>query len=222
MGETMRVSIAQPAYLPWCGLFERIRMSDLHIVLDHVPMSGGENRNKIRTPQGWQMLTVPIKKVQGQPISEIEIADDPHWRRKHLEAIRVNYARADFFDYYFPLLEHLMSKEAISFNGLSWQIFNFLRYNFECVKCHVKKSSDLKARGSKSDLNLNLCKEVGATTFIVGPGTYSFLDKDSFAQAGIKIELHDYQTPIYRQCWPGEFVPNMSAIDALFNLGRLP
>jgi hypothetical protein len=221
VGEAMRVSIAQPAYLPWCGLFERIRMSDLHIVLDHVPMSGEENRNKIRTPQGFQTLTVPLKKVQGQPISEIEIADDPHWRRKHLEAIRVSYARTEFFKKHQGWLERIYDHDWTSFQALCGIITGNLSGCFE-IGSEIKFSSMMKSRGSKSDLNLNLCKEVGATTFIVGPGTYSFLDKDSFAQAGIKIELHDYQTPVYRQCWPGEFVPNLSAIDALFNLGRLP
>ena len=34
----MIVSIAQPAYLPWLGYFDRIAKSDLHLVLDSVQM----------------------------------------------------------------------------------------------------------------------------------------------------------------------------------------
>lgn len=32
----MKISINQPAYIPWLGYFERIANSDVHIVLDHV------------------------------------------------------------------------------------------------------------------------------------------------------------------------------------------
>ena len=34
----MIVSIMQPAYLPWLGYFDRLWRSDLHVVLDSVPL----------------------------------------------------------------------------------------------------------------------------------------------------------------------------------------
>ena len=58
----MIISINQPAYLPWLGYFERIAMSDLHIVLDHVQFEKGSftNRNKVRTGDDAAWLTVPL------------------------------------------------------------------------------------------------------------------------------------------------------------------
>ncbi len=217
----MKVSIAQTAYMPWCGLFERIKMSDLHICLDHVSLSGGEARNKIRTPNGFQELIVPLKSGQSRtPIIECDIAEDGKWRRKHLKALEVNYSRAPFFK------EH--AKFFTDFYSVPWSNFSYMcddmrEYLMEVFKITtpVFSSSVMDSRGAKSVLNLNLCKEVGATQFIVGPGTYSFLERALFEKAGIEVVLHDYKTPEYAQAWQG-FEKNLSAVDALFNLGRLP
>ena len=77
----MIVSINQPAYLPWLGYFHRIAISDLHIILDHVQFEKNSytNRNKIRTPEGWNWLTVPVvtKNLFGSlPINGLKIAPE--------------------------------------------------------------------------------------------------------------------------------------------------
>ena len=47
----MKISINQPAYIPWLGYYERIANSDVHIVLDHVQFEKNSmvNRNIIAT-----------------------------------------------------------------------------------------------------------------------------------------------------------------------------
>ena len=49
----MILSISQPAYLTWLGLFSRIKMSDVHVFLDDVQIERNTknsftNRNKLR------------------------------------------------------------------------------------------------------------------------------------------------------------------------------
>ena len=63
----MIVTVMQPAYLPWLGFFERVFLSDLLIVLDHVQLDTNSktnfvNRNKIKTPKDCIWLTIPIKR----------------------------------------------------------------------------------------------------------------------------------------------------------------
>src|SRR5207247_3385298 len=77
------VSINQPAYLPWLGYFDRIRQSDLHIVLDHVQFEKGSftNRTRIRGKDGrvfW--LTIPVEK--DKPINETRVLRDG-WDDRH-------------------------------------------------------------------------------------------------------------------------------------------
>ena len=61
----MKVTIMQPAYLPWLGFFDRIEASDIFVVLDNVQLDTSSktrftNRNKIRTRDGWIWLTLPM------------------------------------------------------------------------------------------------------------------------------------------------------------------
>src|SRR4051812_8168590 len=105
----MVVSINQPAYLPWLGYFDRIARSDLHVVLDDVQFEKNSfvNRNKVRIKDGWCWLTVPVLtkgRFRDLPINRLEISSDRNWCHKHLETIRMNYARTDYFPAHAPFL----------------------------------------------------------------------------------------------------------------------
>ena len=85
----MKVTIMQPAYLPWLGYFDRIEMSDIMIYLDDVFLDTNSktnfiNRNKINTAQGPIWLTVPIKRKNSfslKKIKEYEVVQD-NWMKK--------------------------------------------------------------------------------------------------------------------------------------------
>ena len=80
-------------------------------------------------------------------------------------------------------------------------------------------SSDLATASSKSALVLDLCKEIGATTYLSGPLGRDYLECDAFAEAGISLVFHSYTPEPYKQAWPG-FEPCMAAIDVLANHER--
>ncbi|MCC2671731.1 MAG: WbqC-like family protein, partial [Armatimonadetes bacterium] len=80
----MLVGIHQPHYLPWLRYFEKIARSDVFIVLDDVQYekNGFQNRNKIKTAQGWTYLTAPVMKPTQRPLNEIELDNRSGWREK--------------------------------------------------------------------------------------------------------------------------------------------
>lgn len=216
-------SINQPAYLPWLGAFDRIMKSDVHVCLNHVTMGKDAvtNRNKILTPTGAQLLTVPIRDRGGcTPIIDIEIADDK-WRRKHLSALQNNYARAPYFKSRFGWFESIYEHEWANLHPLITMTSQIFMDEWG-ISTPIVFSSDLDARGTKSDLNLNICLEVGATTYLSGPFGRAYLDIVKFNLHGIDVVFQDYVHPIYSQSWPGEFVSHLSAIDALFNCKDFP
>lgn len=219
----MIVSINQPAYFPWAGYFDRILKSDLHIVLDHVQFEKNSltNRNKIKTAQGWSWLTVPVK-TKGQfkdcPIKDLEINNDLPWTKKHYQTILQNYKKAPYFENYKDFFEKFYNQECVHLNNVLMQSNDFLMKQLN-ITTPMKYSAALNPQKTKSDLVLELCQAVGATTYLSGPFGRDYLDRQSFAAAGIKILFHDYKMPEYPQLYTG-FEPFMSVIDMLLNCGQ--
>jgi hypothetical protein len=104
-----KIAILQSNYIPWKSYFDIIKQVDTFVVYDEVQYTKNDwrNRNKIKTPNGLQWLTIPVKqKSLDQKIFETEVAEQS-WRRKHLNSIRLNYARAPFFDLHSQKIEKL-------------------------------------------------------------------------------------------------------------------
>src|SRR5438034_6495152 len=85
----MRIAIHQPQYLPWLGYLDKLDRADVFVVLDNVQFKKNEwqNRNRIRTAQGWQYLTVPVLHEFPQRLDQVRINNQADWRRKHQTAL---------------------------------------------------------------------------------------------------------------------------------------
>lgn len=105
-----RVAIVQSCYIPWKGYFDLIAAVDEFILYEDIQYTKRDwrSRNQIKTPQGVQWLTVPVK-VKGkyhQTIRETEI-DGVDWAEKHWKTIIQNYSRAPHFKEVAALFEPL-------------------------------------------------------------------------------------------------------------------
>jgi hypothetical protein len=80
-------------------------------------------------------------------------------------------------------------------------------------------ASELKAEGTKTALLIDLCKKVGASTYVSGPTAKDYLRLELFKENNIALEFQGYTHPTYKQRFPG-FIPMMSSIDLLFNAGQ--
>lgn len=62
---------------------------------------GWQNRTRLRNPDGWQWITVPVEHGQfGQSIAQTRIAYHDGWRKRHLKALKYNYSTTPFYDHY--------------------------------------------------------------------------------------------------------------------------
>lgn len=222
----MIVSIMQPAYIPWLGYFDRVAKSDLHIVLDDVVMDRNSktkftNRNKIRTPSGWSWLTVPLQSAHGEsdrPINKIIISSDSKWRDKHFNSIISNYSRAKFFSQYYDFFNYLYNQKWVLLNSMLDESTKYISQELD-IRTERIASSNFSFKSKKSKLILDLCIEVGATTYLSGSFGRDYLNQRDFEEAGIELEFHDYSHPVYEQNFDG-FEPYMSVIDVLCNHGK--
>src|ERR1700730_7775673 len=107
----MKCVILQPSYIPWTGFFHQIQKADVFVFYDDVQYDkhGWRNRNRIKTPQGPQWLTIPVKKKgnveKKRRILDIEIDWQRPWNKKHHLSIRQAYQRAPFYAHWEPFLE---------------------------------------------------------------------------------------------------------------------
>ena len=219
--EFMILSGQQPNYLPWLGFFHKVSLSDKFIFVDTVQYEkkGVTNRNKIKTANGEQWLTVPVltKGKFEQKVNEIEINNAEQWPKKHWKSIELNYRKAPYFSQYSQFFEEVYQKKWGKLSELNETIIRHI-FNVLGIKVEIFKASDINPVGEKTMLLIDICRKVGADTYLSGRGAMKYVDEGLFRQNGLNHMFQDFQHPVYKQLH-SEFIPNISIIDLLFNHG---
>jgi hypothetical protein len=215
----MRVAIHQPQFFPWLGYVDKIQQADCFVLLDNVQFKKNEwqNRNKIRTCQGSQWLTVPILHAFGQLIYEVRINNCDHWKRKHLAALRTHYEGTPFFSQYFLELQEIYSQEWSNLSDFNIRLLQWLLGHFG-IATPIHLSSDMTLRHHPTERLIDICHSVGATTYLAGPGAHAYMNLRTFEMSGISLDIQTFEPQVYPQRYES-FVPCLSAIDLLFNCG---
>lgn len=217
----MILTAHQPVYLPWLGLFHKIALSERFCVFDGVQYQSKDfnNRNRIKTHTGPIWLSVPVdaKDRFNRQICDIKIIPDG-WNKKHIKSIRHSYQKAPFFKDYIDVLEdYLLGREHVFLTELNTGMLKmFLK--LLGIDVPVVRATDYSFVGHKSDLVLDMCQKLGATDYIFGEQGRDYADVESFTRSGIRTYFQAYNHPTYPQI-NGPFIPYMSVLDLLFNVG---
>jgi hypothetical protein len=220
----MKVVILQPSYIPWRGYFHQIYKADFFIFYDCVQYDkhGWRNRNSIKTNQGAQWLTIPVNTKgcvsEGKLIKDIPISWDMAWNEKHFKAIIQSYSKAPFFKKFQPLLEEIYSRHDALLSDLTCTTTEIIARELGIAHTKFIRSTELGAEGSKTDRLIWILKKVGATHYISGPSAQDYIEREKFDEVGISLEFMSYDYPDYPQLH-GPFLPQVSILDLLFNVG---
>ncbi|MDA3791283.1 MAG: WbqC family protein [Desulfobacula sp.] len=216
------VCIHQPDFLPYLGFFHRLLFTDIFIILDDVQFlrkgSGWHNRDKIKTKYGAKWLSLSVMKGKmRQNINEVNLAVNSDWTTTNLNLLKENYIKSPYFNTYFPKIRDIYLTDFVRMMDMNMA---FLEFFFELFELRVNKvfSSDLNVDGHKNQRVINLVKAVGSIHYLSGIGARDYLDEEMFADEGITVEWQKFNHPVYPQLH-GEFIPNLSCIDLLFNCG---
>lgn len=209
----MIITIHQPEHLIWPGLIDKISQADIFVVLDTVQFRKNyfQNRNKIRTQNGWTWLTIPIKKHSLKTkISDIEISYNQDWTEPYLALIKNNYNKTKYFAKYFPELEQIILKKYKYLSDLNLELIKFILKHFN-IKTKIIKASELKLPETKSgsETVLEICKALSAEVYLSGISGKDYLDLPVFKSSKIRVIFQEFD------CSDN----NMSSIDLLFNNG---
>jgi len=221
----MILSVHQPQYIPWLGYFDKIDKSDCFVFLDQVQYKSREyqNRNKIRTKNGWIWLTVPVisKGLGRQTICNVKVNSDINWQKKHWRSLKSCYQRAPFFKNHYHFFERVYFTKWERLIELNIHIIKYLLKELN-IKIPLYYESEIGTSSRATDRIIEICKKLKADTYLSGIGGKAYLEEAKFVQAGIKLDYQHYHHHPYHQLYTqgvSPFLTNMSAIDLLFNEG---
>lgn len=216
----MIVSIHQPHYLPWSGYFDKIDSADVFVLLDTVQFekNGWQNRNRIRTAEGWMWLTVPVRHRFGATIAETEIDTRIPWERKHRAALATWYGKAPFYRKFSGRLDDIYGRRWERLSPLAREMLDFFLAELR-IQTRVVLSSDLGELPVEPNGRLaSIVKRVGGDVYLAGSGCGDYLRMEPFSAEGIRVVRQEYEPSEYRQIH-GEFISGLAAVDVLFNCG---
>lgn len=215
----MKIAIHQPQYLPWLGYFDKLDFADIFILLDTVQFKKHEwqNRNRIRTSDGWQWLTVPIIDRFPEQIDRVEVNAKTNWQRKHCQALRQHYGSAPYWAPLGPELLALLENPWTRLSELNVAATDLLCRHLGITARRLLASS-FSAREDPTDRLIDLCRDVSGTAYLAGQSGPSYMDVGRFAEAGIDVRVQAYTHPQYPQRYQ-PFVSHLAVIDLLFNCG---
>jgi hypothetical protein len=217
----MIIAIHQPNYLPYLGFFDKMKKSDIFVIYDDAQFNSRDfqHRNRIRTNEEWQWLTVPTEKIP-IPINEIKIKNNVIWSSVHFTAIRANYLKTPHYSTYDEDLRKIYKKRYEKLIDLNMDLIYFFMGAFG-ISTKIIYASDLGFTSKSTERLLEITDALGGDVYLSGPQGGAYMDVSLFEKKGIKVEFQDFKHPTYKQRYGG-FIPNMSAIDALFNVGEMP
>jgi hypothetical protein len=213
----MKLGIMQPYMLPYLGYWQAIGAVDEYVVYDDVNYikGGWVNRNRMLSNGAPKYFTLPLDKMSPyKKINETEIVSDG--RAGVASALENAYRKAPHFKDNFPRVRQTIENPEPNLAAyLSAQIKDVaaglgIETKILISSSDVPKNSELKGQ----DKVLDICERLGADTYINAIGGMELYDREAFARRGLKLKFVKMRDIRYPQ-FGGEFVPNLSIVDAL-------
>ena len=216
-----RIAILQSNYIPWKGYFDIIRSVDEFVIYDDAQYTKRDwrNRNLIKTKNGLQWLTIPVKTKSKffQKISETEISEQ-YWAEKHFNSIKYSYSSAPYFENYEDIFHETYRKaKDLKFLFQVNKLFIELINSLLGINTRLTYSTEYQFRGDNNQKIIDICRQTEAKEYLTGPAAKKYLNPELLQEAGIKTIWIDYSGyPEYTQLYP-PFKHNVSIIDLIFN-----
>ena len=225
MGEKNIVAIHQPNCFPWLGFFDKFVRADVFILLDHVQIqkTGGTWGNHVKilfTDGKSRWITIPIKRSYHgfQQLKEVRINSSTPWQKKILKTLWANYGRAPYYPSVSSFFEPLIMNDTDNLVEFNRAVIEALVHELDLTPSIVR-SSDLNIHGASNEMLIALIQSVGGTAYLCGGGASEYMDNEKYSKAGIDVIYQNFRHPIYPQIGNRDFIPGLSIVDALMNVG---
>ena len=217
----MIISAHQPHVLPWLGYLAKIAASDCFVVMDDLQYEpqNFQNRNRVKINHGASWITVPLSRGSQQDrICDKLVVDG--WQQRAWQTIKIHYGAAPYFSRYATQLQDAILRPWVHLLDLCLHMLE-LHLDWFDIRTRVVLASSLPLQGAKTERIGSMCRVLGADTYLSGGGaSLRYLDVPRLARAGVRVSWQHFEHPVYPQRYMAlGFIPNLAAIDLLFNCG---
>lgn len=223
------ITIHQPNFFPWLGFFNKINNADTWVVLDHVENNPRESsflgrRVKLLINKTEKWVSVPLKKPEekgiiGIPINKMQINESvPKLMISNKLSIEQSYKKYPFFNTVFPLVENYFNSTESSLMKRNMNFINEVLQKLE-IQTEIIYSSSLNCNNKSTNLLIEIIKKVNGTHYLAGEGARKYQIDDLFKEQGITLTYNNFKHPEYIQPNTDTFIPGLSIIDVLMNIG---
>tara|TARA_Y100000748_G_scaffold302045_1_gene303446 strand:- start:4172 stop:4867 length:696 start_codon:yes stop_codon:yes gene_type:complete len=217
------IAIMQPTYLPWPGYFNLIHKSDVFIFLENTKFekSSWQHRNYILIKEKPKLITVPVQGSRLQYIKDVKINYNTNWQKKHSVSILDNYKHhphgMDILNVVLPIIQR---DDIIYLKDLNYLLINGI-CKYLGIKVDFRFDSEFPTNSSKSKKILEICNFFNTRNYISPIGSKEYIEKERHLSEGnISITYQKTEFKQYYQHKISKFVPYLSILDLIANLGR--
>jgi len=216
----MKLGIMQPYLFPYIGYFQLINSVDKFVIYDDVNFikQGWINRNRILSPQGDLLFTVPLKKAGSfSKIKEIELNDKLYkdWKAKFFKTLEQTYRKAPYFYDSANVIDSILSEHNPSISDLAYVSLKNICDYLNIQKDFVQTSSIYNNQSLPgTERVIDICKQEKANHYINPIGGQTLYDKSYFNANGLELSFIN-SLPIEYKQFKNEFIPWLSIIDVI-------
>ena len=192
------LTLIHPTYFPSISHFSAMMQAEKIVfeVEDNFQKQTNRNRTYIYSPNGIQLLNIPVKhtKLEHQKTKDVQIEPDFDWQKQHFKSLEAAYRSSPFFEYFEDDIQPLFVKKHKFLMDLNFEVLETLT---KCLRIKLDYSTTTE-----------FFKETEANVL-----DYRFL-------ANGKKDNSEFE--VYPQVFDDKhgFINNLSILDLLFNEGK--
>ncbi len=188
-----------PSYFPSISNFAAIVQSEKIVfeMEDNFQKQTNRNRTYIYSPNGIQLLNIPVKhsKEIHQKTKEVKIENDFNWQKQHFKSLEAAYRSSPFFEFFEDEIQPIFEKKHHFLVDLNFETIEFIS------KC------------------LRMKLDYGTTTeYFQKVDTNSIIDLRTLIDGKKDTSQFESYTQVFND--KQGFLNNLSVLDLLFNEGK--
>lgn len=192
-------TLLHPTYFPSISHFVVLAQSEniTFEIEDNFQKQTNRNRTYIYSPNGLQLLNIPIKhsKESRQKTKDIRIEPDFDWQKQHFKSLEAAYRSSPFFEFFEDDIRPIFEKEHEFLLDLNFEVLTVV---FKCLRMKVEYNTTAEYFQQ------------------VDPNTVT--DFRSLVEGKKDISVFEKYPQVFDDKYG--FINNLSVLDLLFNEGK--